>query len=52
MNRKELAKTFMMISNLKKTLLSMVYTEIIQRCKGYYVSHSLSINHTLACCAH
>ena len=31
MNWKELTKTFMMISNL----VSMVYTEIFQRCKSY-----------------
>ena len=34
MNRKEITKTFMMISNWKKHLVFMVYTKIYQRCKG------------------
>ena len=33
MKQKELAKTFMMISNWKKTLVFVLYTKIIQRCK-------------------
>ena len=34
MNRKELTKTFMKISNLKKTLASMVDTKIFSHCQG------------------
>ena len=34
MNRKELTKSFMMISNLKKSLFSMVYSKICKRCYG------------------
>ena len=34
MKRKELTKTFMIISNTKETFFFMVYTEIFQRCKG------------------
>ena len=34
MKQKELTKTFMMISNLKKPLVAMAYAEIFQRCKG------------------
>ena len=35
MKRKELSKTFMLISNLKKPhLVSMVYTQLWQRCKS------------------
>ena len=35
MNRKELTKTFMMISNWKKiTLVFMAYAQIFQRFKG------------------
>ena len=34
MRRKELTKTFMMIPNWKKSLVSMVYTKIYQRCQG------------------
>ena len=33
MKQTELAKTFMMISNWKKTLVFVFYTKIIQRCK-------------------
>ena len=46
-NRKELTKTFMMTSNCKKSLVSMAYTKIIQRCEGYdllgYVGLCLTI---------
>ena len=31
MNREELTKTFMMISNWKNPLASMIYTQLIQR---------------------
>ena len=34
MNREELTKTFMMIQIEKNPLVSMVYTQIIQRFKG------------------
>ena len=34
MNRKELTKTFMMISNWKITLVAMAYAMIFQRFKG------------------
>ena len=34
MNQKEQTKTFMMISNRKNPLVSMVYTKIFQRLKG------------------
>ena len=35
MNRNELTKTFMIISNWKKPLTSMVYTKVFQRFKGW-----------------
>ena len=35
MTQKELTKTFMMILNWKNPLVSMVYTPIIQRIKGW-----------------
>ena len=35
MNQKELTKTFMMISNEKKHLVSMVYKKIISALKVY-----------------
>ena len=34
MNQKELTETFMMISNSKNPLVSIVYTKIFQRCNG------------------
>ena len=34
MKRKELTRTFMMISNEKSPLVSMVYAKIIQHCKS------------------
>ena len=34
MKQKELTKIFIIISNLKKTLVSMVYPKLYQRCKG------------------
>ena len=33
MNEKEVTKTFRMISNRKNSLVYMVYTKIIQRCR-------------------
>ena len=45
MKRIELTKTFMMISNLKNPLVSMVYTNISQRLKGQY---TVMNNYTLA----
>ena len=35
MKREELTETFMMILNLKKTVVLLVYTQIFQRFKGY-----------------
>ena len=35
MKRKELTKTFMIISNRKNPLVPMVYTKRTQRCKGF-----------------
>ena len=37
MNRKELTKTFIMISKWKNPLVAIVQTKIIQRCKGWDV---------------
>ena len=34
MNQKEMTKTFMMILNLKKTLIFMIFIKKIQRFKG------------------
>ena len=34
MNQKEITETFIMISNLKKPLVSMVYTKKCERFKG------------------
>ena len=36
MNRKELTKTFIVISNWKNTLFAIVYAKIFQRCKGWW----------------
>ena len=48
MNQKELTKTFMMVSNCKKLLFSMIYTKVFQRCKyvkcKLYVICDLDIN--------
>ena len=41
MKRKELTKTFMMISNLKNPLVSMVYTKVFHRCKGLFISETV-----------
>ena len=41
MKRKELTKTFMRISNWKNPLVSMVYTKIFQRSKGWGVCNQL-----------
>ena len=35
MKHKERTKGFIMILKMKKPLVSMVYTKIFQRCKGY-----------------
>ena len=35
MKQKELTKTFMMISNKKNTVVSVVYTQILHRCEGW-----------------
>ena len=40
MNREELTAIFMMVSNLINPSVSMVYTKIIQRCKGYGLNAS------------
>ena len=44
MSQKELTKTFVMISH-KKALFSMVYTQIVERCKRSYgtISNYLGI---------
>ena len=39
MKRKELTTIFMMASNCRKPLVSMVYTTIFQRCKGSHLRY-------------
>ena len=47
MKRKYVSKIFVMISNWKKTFVSMVDTKIIQRCKGEYRKFSAHFSLTL-----